>query len=311
MNDNAPRSGVQASNPNFGIRRICVICVICGCSLLVSCLRLDSFLFEPTHVEGEYFNPADMDSSWQVRWIIPDSLVEPVTLFGLDSNRVYGFFARRPADALGTASDAVTVIYNHGRGENINRYWGRVELLWEAGCSVFIYDYEGYGRSEGSLSGAACYADAEAALEYVLARRDVVDSLVVYYAWSLGSFMACHLAADIRTPHCLILENPTASASALAKEGAVLEIPGSFLVDADFDNEVRIPLVGCRTLILYGKRDDTAVPERNALVLLDKAIPSITTGYPVEGANHADLPEVMGYAEYERVVRAFIAGDSL
>ena len=313
MNDNAPRSGVQASNPNFGIRRICVIYVICGCSLLVSCLRLDSFLFEPTRVEGEYFNPADMDSSWQVRWIIPDSLIEPVTLFGLDSNRVYGFFARRPADALGTASDAVTVIYNHGRGENINRYWGRVELLWEAGCSVFIYDYEGYGRSEGSLSGAACYADAEAALEYVLARPDVVDSRVVYYAWSLGSFMACHLAADIRTPHCLILENPTASASALAKEGAVLEIPGSFLVDADFDNEVRMPRLGCRTLIIYGTQDQTAAPERNALVLVDKGygwLPELKV-YPVEGADHSDLPETMGCDEYKRVVKAFIARNPL
>ena len=280
--------------------------------LLVSCLRLDSFLFEPTRVEGEYFDPADMDSSWHVRWIIPDSLIEPVTLSGLDSNRVYGFFVRQPADTAGATLSAATVIYNHGRGENINRYWGRVELLWEAGCNVFIYDYEGYGMSEGSPSGAACYADAEAALEYVLSRPDVTDSMVVYHAWSIGSFVACHLAADIRSPRCLILENPMASASAIAKEGAVLGIPGSFLVDADFDNEVRMRYLGCRTLIIYGKEDQTAVPERNALILLEKAYGWIpVTDYPVEGADHSDLPEVMGYDEYKRVVKAFIAGESL
>jgi len=260
-------------------------------------------------VEGEYFNPAETDTSWHVRGdVIPDSLIEPVTLHGLDSNRVYGFFARQPNGA-----GRITVLYSHGRGENINRYWGRVELLWEAGYGVFIYDYEGYGKSEGAPSGAACYADAEAALGYVLARRDVVDSNVIYYAWSLGSFMACHLAADnADKPRCLILENPMASMSALAKEGAVLGIPGSFLVDADFDNEVRMPKLGCRTLIIYGKKDDTAVPERNAEVLLTAAKdqPDVT-GYPVEGANHSDLPEVMGYGEYERVVKAFIAGDSL
>jgi pimeloyl-ACP methyl ester carboxylesterase len=283
----------------------------------------------------EYFNPADMDSSWHVRWVIPDSLIEPVTLAGLNGNHVYGFFVRQPADtgcadgdcprmgtvpgkpqsaesaksADDTPGDRFTVIYNHGNSQNINRYWGRVELLWEAGFDVFIYDYEGFGKSEGSPSGAACYADAEAALEYVRGRPDVVDSMVVYYAWSLGSFMACHLAADVRVPRCLILENPMASMSAVAKEGAVLGIPGSFLVDADFDNEARIPLVGCRTLVIYGKKDDTAVPERNALVLLDKANPSATTSYPVDGANHSDLPEVIGYGEYERVVKAFIAGD--
>jgi len=279
--------------------------------VLPGCLRLDSFLYEPTKVT-EYLNPADMDSSWHVRWIIPDSLVEPVTLFGLDSNRVYGFFVRQPADTAGAMLNAATVIYSHGRGENINRYWGRVELLWETGCNVFIYDYEGFGKSEGATSGKACYADAEAALAYVLARPDVVDSNVVYYAWSLGSFMACHLAADIRSPRCVILENPMTSMSALAKEGAVLGIPGSFLVDADFDNEVRIPRLGCRTLIIYSENDQTAVPERNALVLIDKGrdwIPLMVRS--VKNADHSDLPETMGYGEYERIVTAFIAGDSL
>ncbi len=282
-------------------------------TILLSCFRLDSFLFEPTSVEGGYFNPVDMDSSWHVRWIIPDSLIEPVTLSGLDSNRVYGFFVRRPADTAGATLNAATVIYNHGRGENINRYWGRVELLWEAGCNVFIYDYEGYGMSEGTPTGDACYADAEAALGHVLARPDVVDSNVVFYAWSFGSFMACHLAADFDfKPRCLILENPAASASGLAKEGTVLTIPGSFLVDADFDNEVRMRYLGCRTLIIYGREDQTAVPERNALVLIDKAYGWIPiTGYPVDGADHSDLPEKMGYGEYERVVTEFIAGDSL
>jgi pimeloyl-ACP methyl ester carboxylesterase len=147
-----------------------------------------------------------------------------------------------------------------------------------------------------------------------MSRADVVDTNVVVYGWSLGSFMACHLATDIAdfTPKCLILENPMASTSAITKEAAVLGIPGSFLVDADFDNETRIQRVGCRTIILYGKKDDTAVPERNALVLLDKAKGRIhITAHPVEGASHSDLPEVMGYSEYERVVKAFIAGDSL
>jgi len=281
--------------------------------VLPGCLRLDSFLFEPTGVEGEYFNPADMDSSWHVRWIIPDSLIEPVTLFGLDSNRVYGFFARQPAGADDGVSDAVTVIYNHGRGENINRYWGRVELLWEAGCNVFIYDYEGYGKSQGSASGDAFYADAEAALAYVRARPDVVDSGIVYYGWSLGSFLACHLAADdTAKPRCVILESPMASASAIANEGAVLAIPGSFLVDADFDNEVRMRNLGCRTLVIYGASDRTAVPERHALVLVGRGTGWIPLSVlRVDDADHSDIPEKLGYDEYRRIIKAFVSGDSV
>jgi pimeloyl-ACP methyl ester carboxylesterase len=290
------------------------VLVVCGCLLLLSCFKLDSFLFDPTPVT-EYLEMNAADSlAWHVRGIIPDSLVKPETLTVLDGNKVYGFFVRQPADTDGPELSGVTVLYNHGNGQNINRYWGRVELLWEAGCNVFIYDYEGYGKSEGSPAGDACYADAEAALAYVLARPDVVDSMVVYYGWSMGSFMACHLAADnVWTPRCIILENPLASTSALAKEGAVLEIPGSFLANADFDNEGRMRFLGCRTLIIYGTQDQTAVPARHALVLLDKGygwLPELID-YPIAGADHSDLPEVMGYSEYERVVSTFIAGDSL
>ena len=52
-------------------------------------------------------------------------------------------------------------------------------------------------------------------------------------------------------------------------------------------------------------------PKRNALVLLDKADPRTTTGYPVANANHSNVPEKMTYPEYERIVKSFIAGDSL
>jgi fermentation-respiration switch protein FrsA (DUF1100 family) len=312
MNESAPSRRPHASSPKSGIRGVCAVCVICGSLLSLSCFKLDSFLFDATRVT-DYLQMSSADSAaWHVRGIIPDSLIEPETLMAIDGNLVYGFFVRQPADTGGAALNGVTVIYNHGNGQNINRYWGRVELLWEAGCNVFIFDYEGYGKSEGSPAGDACYADAEAARAYVLARPDVVDSMVVYYGWSMGSFMACHLAADVGSPRCLILENPLASTSALAKEGAVLAIPGSFVADADFDNEARMPRLGCRTLIIYGKIDDTAVPERNALVLLDKARGWIPiTSHPVEDAGHSDLPEKMGYGEYERVVKGFIAGDSL
>jgi uncharacterized protein len=291
-------------------RRLLPAGLLLTLAMLPGCLKLDSFLFSPDKIDGEYLNPADIDSAWHVRWIIPDSLIEPETLANeLNGNRIYGFYVRQP-----NGSGGITAIYNHGNSQSINRYWGRVELLWEAGLNVFIYDYEGYGKSEGKPEGDACYADAEAALKYVLNRPDVVDSMVVSYGWSLGSFMACHLATDIAgyKPRCLILENPMASASGITKEAAVLAIPGSFLVDADFDNERRIRTTECPVLLIYGDRDDTAVPERNAKVLIAAAEGRADlTVRVVPGANHSDLPETMGYGEYERVVAAFIAGDSL
>jgi hypothetical protein len=279
--------------------------------VLPGCMTLDSNLFDPSKV-AEYFMAADMDTAWHVRGnVIPDSLREAVTLKSLDSNRIHGFFVRARPDTDGPGQSPTTVLYCHGNGQNINRYWGRVELLWEMGCNVFIFDYQGYGKSEGSPSGAACYADAEAALAYVLGRTDVDTARLAYYGWSLGSFVAMHLATDVRRPAALVLENPLASTSALAREGAVLAIPGSFVATADFDNERRIAdgEPETRLFIVYGKLDDTAVPERNALVLLGEARgwKKIDT-LAVEGAGHSDIPEKMGCSEYCGTISEFLSG---
>ena len=283
-------------------------CLLLGLVLtLPGCLRLDSFLFYPTRVEGEYFNPADLDTSWHMRWVIPDSLREEVRLFPATGETIFGFFAR----ALPDTAPTPTVIYSHGNAGNINGYWNRVELLWEAGCNVFIYDYAGFGRSTGTPTGATCYADADAALKWCLARTDIDTSRIGYLGSSLGSFMACHLAADVRQPKQLLLEAPMASVSAVAKEGAVLDIPGGFLVDADFDNETRIKTIqGTQVLIIFGRKDETAVPERTALVLVREAE---SAGVDIDtidlaNADHLNLPDQMGFDNYRRVVREFFDG---
>jgi hypothetical protein len=282
-----------------------VIILPCLLLLLLACFSLDSFLFEPTEVT-EYFQPADMDTSWHVRFIIPDFLIEPDSLIS-QGNKIYGFFVKPDGLPEHSFESQVTIIYCHGKGENINRYWGRVELLWEMGYKVFIFDYQGYGKSEGSPSAAACYADGEAALDYCRSRSDVDTTKIIYYGWSLGSFIATHLASDIRHPPALILEAPIASVSAVTKEGTVLNFPGSYVAKADFDNEQRITKVNAPILILYGRKDETAVPERHAKVLIDilgKAQKPYES-HEVVNAGHDDIPDVMGN-EYTQVINNFI-----
>ena len=94
----------------------------------------------------------------------------------------------------------------------------------------------------------------------------------------------------------------------MVREGALLDIPGSFVADLDFDNETRIGRVKTRTLIVYGTDDETAVPERNAEVLIEKGRAwTDMTVVKVESAAHDDIPEVMG-AEYYNMVRDFVDG---
>jgi dienelactone hydrolase len=270
--------------------------------VLPGCFRLDSFLFDPVPLK-EYFRPEDMEPEWPIRGVIPDSLREEVRLYPETGETVFGFFARAVPDSAPTP----TIIYSHGNGGNINGYWNRVEYLWEAGCNVLIYDYEGFGCSTGRPAGPACYADADAALAWCLARTDIDTSLIGYLGWSLGSFMTMHLAADVRRPKRMLLEAPYASMSATTREFAILGIPSSFFVDADFDNESRIRRIqGTKVLIIYGGKDNIAVQEAvEALVRegLDAGVDVDTID--LAEAGHLNLPNVMGFDEYRRVARDF------
>lgn len=271
--------------------------------LLAGCMSLDSHMFGPDRLEG-YLNPDDMDPGWEVRFIIPESLYTEVELTSSGGRRIYGFHVR--PDGLHPFENTITVLYHHGNSNSINRFWGRVERLWEAGFRVFIYDYQGYGRSEGTPSGAACFADGAAALGHILALPDVDTTRLVHYGYSMGSFVATHLAADVRRPAAVILEAPPASVTALVREGTLLEVPGSFFVEMDFDNERRLPLVGAPVLLLQGLADSYLLPERHARRVINAArgwVPLDTVWVP--GAEHDDLPETMG-GEYRRVLADFV-----
>jgi len=275
-------------------------CMITVALLLsAGCVSLDSFLFEPTPATA-YLQPGDMQPEWNVRFIIPDSLIEPVALAS-QGDSIYGFFVR--PDGLDPVRNGITVLYNHGNAFNINRYWGRVELLWEMGYQVFIYDYHGYGRSQGKPSGEACFSDARAALTYCRGRGDVDTSRLLYYGWSLGTFMGTYLAADVRSPGVLILETPLASVSAITREGTVLDMPGDFFARADFDNERRLTEVGAPVVILYGEHDSTAQADRHALPLIDilRANGRPYQAYAAD-CGHCGIPETMG-AQYFAVMK--------
>ena len=280
------------------VKSIFFITLLC----LVSCTRffsLDGFLFEPTKVD-EYLKPEDLEE-WGVRFIIPDSLIEPVVLISM-GNKIYGFFVIGNPDS--TVKNQVTILYCHGKDENINREWHKVEYFWEMGYNVFIFDYQGYGKSEGEPSGPALFSDGTQSLSYLQSRADIDTSKIVIYGWSIGSFVATYLAAEVHHPAALILESAPASITALLHDSALINLPGSYVADADFDNEARISNIHSSLFMLHGKEDDFVVFERHAPLIWDKAREPKENLW-VENAGHDDIPQVLGNS-YHQAITSFI-----
>ncbi|HON78637.1 MAG TPA: alpha/beta hydrolase, partial [Spirochaetota bacterium] len=66
-----------------------------------------------------------------------------------------------------------TVLFCHGNAGNISHRLGTVKILNAMDLNVLIFDYRGFGKSEGSPSEKGTYRDAEAAWRYVTAVRKI------------------------------------------------------------------------------------------------------------------------------------------
>jgi hypothetical protein len=126
----------------------------------------------------------------------------------------------------------------------------------EIGVSVFIFDYPGYGRSEGSPSEAGCYAAADAAYEWLTESQHVSPGHVLLVGRSLGTAVAVDLAA--RKPHrALVLVSPVSSFPDAAQSHYPF-LPARWLVHNRFDSLAKIGQCPGPVLIVHGTRDRTA-----------------------------------------------------
>jgi fermentation-respiration switch protein FrsA (DUF1100 family) len=253
------------------------------------CLDIDSFMF----------NQKKFSSYSLSTVVIPESSRTQVTMVSQGRN-IYGYFVHS-----NRTRPQVTVLYNHGNRDNLQFYWDRVELLYKMGFNVFIYDYEGFGMSEGEPNEHAMYSDAEAALEHILSRSDVDTSKIAIYGFSLGCAAAVNIAATSFVPRVLVLEAPFASSMTLVQSGTLLDIPSSYVMKGEYNNAEKIKGVHVPLLIMHGENDTFIDIDKNSQVIYDNANkPKVFIRVP--NANHSEIPEKMGEQKYLFTVSDFI-----
>ena len=154
--------------------------------------------------------------------------------------------------------------------------------LAQQNVNALLVDYRGYGRSEGKPSIALLQSDAVAAFDWLRARTSLP---IVVHGFSLGSFMAAHVAAQ-RQPQGLVLESTATSATDW------VESRTPFFVRAKMppemrrqDNVARLKIYKGPLLIVAGDADEVT-PVSMSRKLLDAAASSDKQLLVTPGANH-------------------------
>lgn len=100
-----------------------------------------------------------------------------------------------------------TVVYFHGNAQNMTAHYSYSAWLAKEGFNVFIFDYRGYGASEGKATLGGLVMDGEAALRQALKLPGARADKIVIFGQSLGGAIAVAASGESGfKPAALVVE---------------------------------------------------------------------------------------------------------
>ena len=209
--------------------------MIAGFGALVRYLEVMGVFF-PSRVMN--VNPSVLDLPW-----------EDVYFNTKDHCKLNAWFLKNPQAVS-------TVIFAHGNAGNISDRLFKIKFFYDLGLNVFIFDYRGYGKSEGRPSEAGVYLDAQAAYDYLLARPEVIKQNIILYGASIGGVVAVDLAT-CREAALLVVEASITNAKDMAR--ILYPFVPSFLLSLRLDSLSKVKTLTIPKLFIHSP-DDELVP---------------------------------------------------
>jgi fermentation-respiration switch protein FrsA (DUF1100 family) len=162
-------------------------------------------------------------------------------------------------------TEGITILYSHANAEDLGSIYPWCKFLSKMlQVNLFAYDYTGYGMAfdSGPPSEEHCYADIEAAYDFLRSTLKVPSQNIVLYGRSLGSGPSCYLAVkSAQTP-----TDPETKERTEPVGGLILHAPfmsvfrvvletGCTLPGDKFPNIDLLPMVGSPTILVHGTND--------------------------------------------------------
>jgi uncharacterized protein len=259
------------------LKFLLLLSMLCG-----SCRIEDRFIFHPERAINR--DPSQIGLAF-----------EDVFLTTQDGLQLHGWF-------IPHQESRATLVWFHGNAGNISDRLLNIKLLHDnIKADIFIFDYRGYGRSEGNISEEGTYLDGEAAIQYLLGRRNTGARQLVLFGRSLGAAVAAEMAIRFNSSG-LILESPFVSIREMAS-AIFPALPIGFLLRTRYDVIEKVRNLKVPLLVLHGDRDEV-VPFAQGKKVFDVA-PQPKTFHRIVGASHNNT-FIVGGEKYFRALREFI-----
>lgn len=146
-----------------------------------------------------------------------------------------------------------SIIFCHGNAGNISNRLHSTKLLHNMGLNVLIFDYRGFGRSEGKPSELGTYEDAETAWRHLVQTRGESPDRIILFGRSLGGAVAIELAKR-HPPAALVVESTFTKLVDVGRAHFPF-LPVRLLLTYRYDSIAKVPHITCPKLFFHGTMD--------------------------------------------------------
>ncbi len=213
---------------------------------------------------------------------------EEIFFLSADGTKLFGWWFKSEKPK------AVFLLY-HGNGENLSSHY--ITMLWalKKNYDLFVFDYRGYGRSEGSASPQGTVQDGEAALRWLYMQYP--DTPIVLVGQSLGGAVALRNAIDLKAEipfRAVVIDSSFPSYKGVARDVltrswitwplqwmAYLVLSDRYAPDGEIGKIAPVPL-----LVLHAEGDRTVPFYLGEEIFRQAGEPK--TFWKIPGAGHTD-----------------------
>jgi len=272
-----------------------------GIALLISIYVLVSPKLAPYIYRPMLFHPLEMSAETMPP--VLQGVKGQEVVFGQEKSlKLFAWFYRQHITPF-------VVLVCHGNGGNLGVRPSLIEGLLQAGASVLIFDYCGYGKSEGLPDPQNVIDASICAYHYLNDKQQFKPSEIIPYGESLGAAPAAYLSANFETKG-LILQSGFTSLHAIAVEKyPLLNLYPPILFPIDtLDTLGSVKKLRVPILILHGSLDPVVPVQHGEAIFAAANEPkSILV---VNGAEHSNITELFR-KEFVRAVRSFCESHNL
>jgi pimeloyl-ACP methyl ester carboxylesterase len=202
--------------------------------------------------------------------------------------------------------EAPCILYFHGNGEVACDHDWIAPLYNREGIGLFVADYRGYGRSDGTPTFSTMTDDAHSIFEFFgkAVRPSGHGAPLFVMGRSLGSHSAAELAFSYpQHLRGLIVESGPSNVASLAR---VFGLSSERLVELGEALSARNRSITLPALVIHGERD-SLIPVSEAITLHQEIGSQDKRLVIMPGADHNDIM-LLGTEQYFSAIRDFVCG---